>query len=163
MRVWVWTVVWRGADSHLQGRWLVISFALMAAWRGQGIPVIPPLSVHLLLASYTNLSNLSAPVCLASLPTTSLLQEITRFFSLPPPPPSFIQTTCLAFSFTSGLPHFMNALIVFFFANFLLCFLHKLLTQNASYTHSTLFQLPSSLSLPLPPSHSLSHPAHSTV
>lgn len=162
MRVWVWTVVWRGADFHLQGRWLVISFALMAAWRGQGIPVIPPLSVHLLLASYTNLSNLSAPVCLASLPTTSLLQEITRFFSLSTPP-SFIQTTCLAFSFTSGLPHFMNALIVFFFANFLLCFLHKLLTQNASYTHSTLFQLPSSLSLPLPPSHSLSHPAHSTV
>lgn len=52
MRVWVWTVVWQGNDFHLQGRWLVISFALMAAWRGQGIPVIPPLSVHLLLASY---------------------------------------------------------------------------------------------------------------
>lgn len=32
MRVWVWTVVWQGTDFHLQGRWLVISFALMAAW-----------------------------------------------------------------------------------------------------------------------------------
>lgn len=49
----VWTAVWRGTDRYLQGRWLVISFALMAAWRGQGIPVIPPLSVHLLLASYS--------------------------------------------------------------------------------------------------------------
>lgn len=45
------TAPWQGAGRSLRGRWLVISFALMAARRGQGIPVIPPLSAHLLLAS----------------------------------------------------------------------------------------------------------------
>lgn len=47
------TAAWQGAGRRLRGRRPVISFALMAARRGQGIPVIPPLSVHLLLASYS--------------------------------------------------------------------------------------------------------------
>lgn len=46
------TVVRPGTDSRLQGCGLVISFAVMVAGRGRGIPVIPPLSFHLLLDSY---------------------------------------------------------------------------------------------------------------
>ncbi len=44
------------------------------------------------------------------------------------------------------MQHFSCALIVFlFFANFLLCFLYKILIQNTSYTHFT--QFPFSISL----------------
>lgn len=58
------------------------------------------------------------------------------------------QTTSLAFLFTSCLPHLMNTalnLISLYFFSVLLGFLYKIVIQNISCTHFTLFQFSISL------------------